>query len=114
MERYHKLLQGFYAAAAEDHFLSLSGSCLYLCLLYLYLQQGEQQPFFVSRQEVLHLTKLSRSTYQKAIHELQERGYIHYQPSFNHFLGSLVKFYSFPEVVLRITIKKDALLFTTR
>lgn len=114
MERYQRLLEGFYTATAEDHLLSISSNSLYLCLLYCFLQQGEREPLLVNRQRVLQLTKLSRSTYQKAIHELQERGYIHYQPSFNHFLGSLVKFYGFPELVLRITIKKDALLFITR
>ncbi|GEM_PF-1164666 len=113
MERYQRLLEGFYAAAAEDHLLSLSGSCLYLCLLYCFLQQGEQEPLFVNRQRILELTKLSRTTYQKAIHELQERGYIHYQPSFNHFLGSLVRFYNFPEVVLRLKVKRNEILFIT-
>ncbi len=114
MEKYLPLLKGFYEAVAEDASLSISGSCLYLCFLYLYLRKDGSDFLLVNRVEVERYTRFSRTTYYKSLKELQDRGYIQYTPSYNHFLGSMVRFYGFPETVMTIKVNKHEILLTTR
>ena len=107
-------LKGFYKEIAEDPTITISGICLYQCLLFLCSKNSNTNKALINRREVEQMLKISRSTYQKALKELQVRGYIEYTPSFNPLLGSLVEFHDFPQTVLTIKVHKHEILFTAR
>ncbi|MBN8876822.1 MAG: hypothetical protein J0I32_04695 [Sphingobacteriales bacterium] len=99
-------LRGFFEAIAEDPRITPTHISLYCALFHYWLQKGCVNPVTIIRNEVMNVSKISgRTTYQKYIQELQEYGYIKYEPSFNHFLGSLISLPSYPECVARIITK---------
>lgn len=106
--------EGFYREIAEDPAITPIGICLYQCLFYLCTKSNSSKKVLINRQEVEQMIKISRTTYHKALKALQARGYIKYTPSFNHFLGSLIEFYGFPETVLTIKVNKYEIFLTTR
>lgn len=75
----------------KDERLMATHVSLYTAL-FVHFQRNEfSSPFPVTRKGLMACSRIaSVATYHKCIRELDEYGYIHYQPSFNPNLGSLV------------------------
>lgn len=71
----------FIETIEEDGRIGMAHITLYGALLYEYIQGASQFPIFVDRKTILQKSKMCRKTYYKRMKELQEWGYIHYQPS---------------------------------
>lgn len=64
---------------------------LFTGLFACYGRGGFENPFSVNRKTLMAYSKIaSIATYHKFIRELDEFGYIHYEPSFHPTKGSLV------------------------
>ena len=111
MRVFDQLLDGFIQEVQQDPVLSTSACCLYLVLLVKMRHAADAGALLIHRAEVQRCAKISRTTFQKAIAELEDRGYIRYTPSFNPFLGSMVRFCGFGETILTISIQRDEVLF---
>jgi hypothetical protein len=75
----------------NDPRLFASHVSLYAALFVSWQRSGFNNPFPVSRQELMSYSRIaSIATYHKCIKELDVYGYISYQPSFNPAKGSLV------------------------
>lgn len=77
-------LSAFYEAIAGDARIGVTHICLYMALLHEarnLLTQGSV--FEVNRDRVMQQARISRKTYNKCMKELQEYGYIKYEPSSN-------------------------------
>src|SRR5437762_8742546 len=82
---------------AKDKRLLATHVSLYTALFICWQRQGFAEPFAVCRRELMGFSKIaSVATYHKCIKELDEYGYIRYQPSFNPKKGSMV---CWPEAV---------------
>lgn len=88
---YIKHLNGFLLKVACDFELNPTHISLYLALFKAWNQNHFKNPISITRDELMPISKISsKSTYIKILKELEEKGYIRYQPSFNPFKGSLV------------------------
>jgi hypothetical protein len=88
---YIKHLNGFLLKVACDFELNPTHISLYLALFKAWNQNQFKNPISITRDELMPISKIaSKSTYLKTLKELEEKGYIKYQPSFNPFKGSLV------------------------
>ncbi len=110
----HELAAGFFREIVGDPCMTPSHVSLYLALLQCRVWRGDTSPVLIHRREVMEMARVSRTTYQKNMQELQARGYIRYAPSYNHFQGSLVYFHGFPQLVVTIKITRYAILCITR
>lgn len=100
-----KRLWGFLEAATADPKLTPAHVSLYLALLFAYDGCGSQNPVSIQRQDLMRRAKIAgRTTYEKCIQELDQYGYIRYEPSFNRYLGSVVYLPGFPECIARIQL----------
>jgi hypothetical protein len=64
---------------------------LYLTLVYHWMQAHYEQPFSISRRQVMQSSKIKgQATYHKVIRELHAWGYIRYRPSYHPVLGSSI------------------------
>lgn len=77
------LLTGFFSAIEPDARITTAHISIYISLLYVLSQNGNENPVAVARYTLLQLSKTSRTTYQKCIKELHEFGYLKYFPSFD-------------------------------
>lgn len=88
---YIKHLNGFLLKAACDFSLNPSHISLYIALFKAWNQNHFKNPLSVTRDELMPISKISsKGTFFKTLKELEEKGYIKYQPSFNPFKGSIV------------------------
>lgn len=88
----------FLDSAREDPKLTPTHIGLYTVLLYYWKKQAYLSPVVIVRTAVMSLSKISgRSTYNKCMKELHAYGYIHYEPTFNPYAGSLVYLIGFAE-----------------
>jgi hypothetical protein len=75
----------------NDHRLLATHISLFTALFVCRQRRGFIQPFSVNRRELMVLSKIaSIATYHKCIKNLDDYGYIHYQPSFHPKVGSLI------------------------
>ncbi|QEC69269.1 hypothetical protein FRZ67_18860 [Panacibacter ginsenosidivorans] len=82
---------GFMHAAVDDARLGPLHISLYAAILHFYSAQEEQGPLSVFGKHLMQYAKISsNNTYHRVIQELHRYGYIHYLPSYNPVLGSLV------------------------
>lgn len=66
---------------------------LFLSLFFFWQQSGYKEPFTVSRKELMPMARIaSVATYHKCIRELEAFGFIEYQPTYNYYKGSQVRF----------------------
>ena len=64
---------------------------LFTALFIFWQREGFVSPFAITRKTVMAYAKIaSIATYHKCIRELDEYGYIRYQPSFHPAKGSLI------------------------
>jgi hypothetical protein len=76
--------------AVDSRLLSTHVS-LFTGLFACYQRNGFENPFSVNRKTLMSYSKIaSIATYHKCIRELDEFGYIRYEPSFHPTKGSLV------------------------
>ena len=75
-------LTKFYEAIEDDVRISPSHISIYMALLQQWNITGGVNPISISRDPIMKNSKISaRSTYNNCLHDLQEYGYIKYQPS---------------------------------
>jgi CDP-glycerol glycerophosphotransferase (TagB/SpsB family) len=80
------LLQDFLTVAGDDHRIHPAHISLYVTLFFYWKQQQFTNPIDVCRDELMKRSKITgRTTYQRCLRELHERGYIIYKPTFNRF-----------------------------
>lgn len=84
-------LSGFYQAIADDVRIGSTHISIYMALLQQWNMNGGNNPVSIQRTTIMRTAKINaRQTYNKCINELQEYGYIVYEPSSNQFDASLV------------------------
>lgn len=80
---------------AKDGSLLATHVSLFTALFVCWQRCGYEKPFSVNRRELMVFSKIaSVATYHKCIKELDEKGYVHYMPSYHPKNGSQV---SWPE-----------------
>lgn len=76
---------------AKDQRLLTTHISLFTAMFVAWQQNGYTSPFAITRKGLMAFSKIaSVATYHKCIRELDELGYIKYEPSFNPKLGSLI------------------------
>jgi hypothetical protein len=95
---YIKHLTGFFDRIIQDRNLNPTHISLYIALFQFWNVNRFQNPISITRDEVMRISKIcSKATYHKCMRELNEKGYIKYEPSFNPFKGSMVILFNFSE-----------------
>jgi hypothetical protein len=95
---YIKHLTGFFNRVSEDWTLNPTHVSLYIALFHYWNINRFQNPISLTRDEVMRISKISsKATYHKCIKDLDNKGYIKYEPSNNPFRGSLATLYDFSE-----------------
>ena len=93
---YIKHLSGFFNRVSEDWTLNPTHVSLYIALFHYWNTNRFQNPISLTRGEVMRISKISsKATYHKCIKDLNDKGYIKYEPSNNPFKGSLATLYDF-------------------
>lgn len=93
-----KPLSDFFSAIENDCRISITHIGIYAALLQYWKQHEFQNPIQVFSYEIMRIAKISASaTYHKSIKDLNDFGYIKYEPSFKRNQGSRIYF---PEVEL--------------
>jgi len=86
------ILSAFFCKASKDNRISIGHLGLYATLFVLWKEQGYPNPFCIYSHEVKPKAKISSSaTYHKLIKQLDEYGYIRYEPSF--YKGTKSRFF---------------------
>ena len=81
----------FYKAIADDARIGTTHISIYVALLQQWNLNGGINPIKVQRASIMKDAKINaRYTYNKCINELQNYGYIIYEPSSNQFEASTV------------------------
>jgi hypothetical protein len=93
---YQKHLTLFFDRTIPDQKLHPTHISLYLTLFHLWQLNRFQNPLSITREELMHGSKIaSKATYHKCIRELNEKGFLKYEPSFNPYKGSTVHLIDF-------------------
>jgi hypothetical protein len=93
-----KELKDAYFSLASDERINVWHMSIYMALLYSWAHKKGINPIFITRREIMKLAHISSiATYHKCIKQLQEYGYLHYVPTYNHFSGSQVFLLSLPD-----------------
>lgn len=88
-----KPLSDFFSAIEKDYRISITHIGVYAALLKYSGDRGFTSPIQVFSYEIMHIAKISASsTYHKCVKELNEYGYIKYEPSFKRNQGSRIYF----------------------
>src|ERR1044071_5558387 len=86
-------LTDFLSAIGEDPRITTAHISIYLALWKHWADKKFEHPVSFFRKDLMATSKISSlNTYHKVIRQLHEYGYIKYEPSYNHFEGSLVYF----------------------
>jgi hypothetical protein len=84
-------LTNFYSAIATDTRIGASHISIYMSLLQQWNINGGINPIAIKRDEIMERAKiLARYTYNKCMNELNNYGYIIYEPASNGAVYSLV------------------------
>ena len=76
---------------AADQRISVWHFSIYMSLFHKWLLNGLVNPLSISRRQIMEQTHIrSIVTYHKCIRQLQDFGYIRYEPSYNPFIGSYI------------------------
>ncbi|KFF16591.1 hypothetical protein [Flavobacterium hydatis] len=86
-------LSKFFKAIEKDYRISITHIGIYAALLQYRISKGFINPIEVYRYEIMEIAKITGpATYHKCIRELNEYGYIRYEPSHNRKRRSKVYF----------------------
>ena len=89
---YIKHLNGFFERVSGDGRLTAYHISLYLALFQLWNLSRFRNPFPISREELMQLSRIgSKNTYARCIKELDQWGYIFYFPNGNLHTGRQVR-----------------------
>ena len=89
-------LAGFFDRVSKDDRLGPLHISMYVSLFQFWNASRFKNPISISRNELMRVSKIcSKATYHKCIKELNNYGYLRYQPSFNPIRGSLVYLFNF-------------------
>ena len=92
---YIKHLTGFFDKVVQDDRLNPTHISLYLALFQFWNLQRFKNPFSISREEVMRLSKIaSKATYHKCMRELHAFQFLEYNPSYNPYRGSLITIFN--------------------
>ena len=95
---YIKHLTGFFDRIVVDQNLNPTHISLYIALFQFWNINRFQNPISITRDEVMRISKIaSKATYHKCMKDLNDRGYVKYEPSYNPYRGSLVVLFNFSE-----------------
>ncbi len=89
MENFQPLTD-FYEAIADDARIGATHISLYMALLQEWNTAVAQNPLSVNRDTMMKAARMGRKTYNKCMKELQEYGYIKYEPSSNPLIKSKI------------------------
>ena len=89
MENFQPLTD-FYEAIADDARIGATHISLYMALLQEWNTTVAQNPLSVNRDTMMKAARMGRKTYNKCMKELQEYGYIKYEPSYNPLIKSKI------------------------
>ena len=113
---YIKHLTGFFDKVMRDERLHPTHISLYVSLFQFWNVQRFKNPISISRDEVMRVSKIcSKATYHKCMKDLHNFSYLHYDPSFNPYRGSLVTLFNLElthQQVQKKAIKKTNFLPT--
>ena len=91
-------LTGFFDRIIDDRNLNPTHVSLYIALFQFWNVNRFQNPISITRNEVMRISKISsKATYHKCMKDLNEKGYVKYEPSYNPFKGSMVILFDFTE-----------------
>ena len=90
------ILTAFFHTARSDIRLTHTHMSVYFALYQYYIVNDYQNPFRITRSEIMGYAKVSIATYHKCIADLHSFGYINYNPSYHPAKGSIVHIYSIP------------------
>lgn len=95
---YIKHLTGFFDRIVHDRSLNPTHISLYIALFQFWNINRFKNPISITRDEVMRISKIcSKATYHKCIRELNDKGYLKYEPSFNPYKGSMVILFNFSD-----------------
>jgi hypothetical protein len=104
---YIKHLTGFFDRVVHDRHLNPTHISIYIGLFQHWNVNRFKNPISITRNEIMRISKVSsKATYHKCMRELNDRGYIKYEPSYNPFKGSMVIIFNFSDD-LKPAQKKD-------
>ncbi|WP_367867013.1 hypothetical protein [Pedobacter sp. WC2423] len=84
-------LSCFFAAIKTDPRISVTHIGVFAALLQYWKEHGSNNPMYVFSHEIMPIAKISASaTYHKSIKDLNDFGYLVYEPSFKRNKGSKV------------------------
>lgn len=101
---------------AEDDRLHATHVSLYISLFTLWNLNRFENPISINREEVMKISKIgSRNTYHKCLRDLDDYGYLKYEPSHNPLKGSRINMLNFDttgdtsntQVVSNTSLKSD-------
>ena len=86
-------IENLYGNLITDERLSVSHLSIYMALILLWHRNSFKNPFPISRKGIMELAHVnSVVTYHKCIGQLEEYGYIRYNPSFSYCKRSTIYF----------------------
>ena len=95
---YIKHLTGFFDKVIQDRHLNPTHISLYVALFQQWNINRFQNPISITRDEMMRISKIaSKATYHKCIRELNDKGFLKYDPSFNPYRGSMVFLFNFSD-----------------
>ena len=95
---YIKHLTGFFDRIIQDRNLNPTHISLYIALFQFWNINRFLNPISITRDEVMRISKISsKATYHKCMRELNDKGYVKYEPSYNPYKGSMVILFDFSE-----------------
>ena len=84
-------LENFFTAIKEDSRISPVHISLFMAIMQHWNNGNRKNLVRVFSKDLMRLAKISGvATYHRSIKELHEYGYIMYEPSYNHSVGSLI------------------------
>ena len=84
-------LSDFFSAIENDPRISITHIGIYAALLQYWKEHGCKNPVQVFSYQIMSIAKISASTtFHKSIKELNDYGYIRYEPSFKRNKGSKI------------------------
>ena len=89
MENFQPLTD-FYEAIEDDARIGATHISLYMALLQEWNTTVAQNPLSVNRDTMMKAARMGRKTYNKCMKELQDYGYIKYEPSSNPLIKSKI------------------------
>jgi hypothetical protein len=96
----NKHLCEFFERVIMDHNLNPTHVSLYIVLFQFWNINRYQNPISITRDEVMRISKIcSKATYHKCMRELNDKGFLKYEPSFNPYKGSSVHLIDFSKSI---------------